>query len=100
MTVSSSDLIPVEVAYATSSKQHLLSLDLPEGSTIKDAIVRSGILETCPEIDLAAARVGVWGKLASLEHQLKSRDRAEIYRPLKADPKEARRRRASDQAAG
>ncbi len=90
------ELIAVEVAYATPEKQHLLSLDVPAGSTLADAIRRSGILETCPEIDLAAHKVGIWGKSATLEQVLCARDRVEIYRPLKADPKEARRRRAQE----
>ncbi len=93
--MSSTDLMPVEVAYATFEKQHLLNLDVPEGSTVEQAIRRSGILEMCPEIDLQQQKVGVWGKLAALDQPMRPRDRAEIYRPLKADPKEARRKRAA-----
>ncbi len=93
--MSSTDLMPVEVAYATVEKQHLLNLDVPEGSTVEQAIRRSGILEMCPEIDLRQQKVGVWGKLAALDQPMRPRDRAEIYRPLKADPKEARRKRAA-----
>lgn len=93
--MTSADLISVEVAYATPEKQHLLSLDVPEGSSLRQAIERSGLLEQCPEIDLDSMKVGIWGKIGKLDARLKARDRVEIYRPLKADPKEARRRRAA-----
>lgn len=97
---NSGELIPVEVAYATPEKQHLLKLDIPAGSTAAEAIERSGICRLCPEIDLDQARIGIWNKLSTLEAPLEPRDRVEIYRPLKADPKEARRRRArEDQSA-
>ena len=98
-TEATADLIAVEVAYATPQKQHLLSLNVPQGSTIEDAVRRSGILELCPEINLEVNKVGVWGKLSSLGQTLESRDRAEIYRALKADPKEARRKRARENAS-
>lgn len=94
--MSAADLIPVEVAYATPEKQHLLSLDVPAGSTLAQAIERSGILELCPEIDLERNKLGIWGHISTAEQVLKARDRAEIYRPLKADPKEARRKRARE----
>lgn len=93
--MSSAELMPIEVAYATAEKQHLLNLDVPEGSTVEQAIRRSGILDMCPEIDLNHQKVGIWGKLSALDQPLRPRDRAEIYRPLKADPKEARRKRAA-----
>ncbi len=93
------DLIAVEVAYATPQKQHLLSLNVPHGSTLEDAVRHSGILDLCPEIDLTRNKVGVWGKLGQLDQTLQPRDRAEIYRALKADPKEARRKRARETAA-
>lgn len=92
----SGELIPVEVAYATPEKQHLLKLDVPANCDAGEAIRRSGICQLCPDIDLDKARVGIWNKLASLGAPLQARDRVEIYRPLKADPKEARRRRARE----
>lgn len=98
-TEATGDLIAVEVAYATPQKQHLLSLNVPQGSTLEDAVRRSGILELCPEIDLEVNKVGVWGKLSTLGQTLAPRDRAEIYRALKADPKEARRKRARENAS-
>jgi putative ubiquitin-RnfH superfamily antitoxin RatB of RatAB toxin-antitoxin module len=68
---------------------------VPAGCTVQQAIIASGILEKVPELDLASIRVGVYGKLKPLEAILEPHDRIELYRPLIADPKEARRRRAS-----
>ncbi|MGJ8670844.1 MAG: RnfH family protein [Oceanococcus sp.] len=93
------DLIAVEVAYATIEKQHLLTLKVPANCTVAQAIERSGICELCPDIDLGSHKLGVWGKLAKAEQILNPRDRVEIYRPLKADPKDARRKRAKQAAA-
>ncbi len=68
-------------------------LVLPAGATLRDALVQSGHLQRHPEIDTALARVGVWGRLRSLDDVLRDQDRVEIYRPLQVDPKEARRLR-------
>ena len=84
----------VEVAYAKPDVQILLEEDVPEGATIEEAIRLSGILERFPEIDLSSQKVGVFGKVAPLTKPLQERDRVEIYRPLIADPKAARRQRA------
>jgi putative ubiquitin-RnfH superfamily antitoxin RatB of RatAB toxin-antitoxin module len=64
------------------------------GTTVGEAIKRSGMLEQFPEIDLGLNKVGIFGKLARTDTMLRDRDRVEIYRALIADPKEARRRRA------
>ncbi|MGM0516187.1 MAG: RnfH family protein [Pseudomonadota bacterium] len=84
----------VEVAYAKPDVQVLLEEDVPEGATVEEAIRTSGILERFPEIDLSEQKVGVFGKVAPLSRTLQERDRVEIYRPLIADPKAARRQRA------
>ncbi|MDQ2069109.1 RnfH family protein [Natronospira bacteriovora] len=84
----------VEVAFARPDRQEILTVDVPFESTIEAAIHASGILERFPEIDLKENRVGVFGKLARLDTCLSPGDRVEIYRPLKADPREARRRKA------
>ena len=86
--------IRVEVAYALRDRQVLLTADLEEGSTVEQAIRRSGILEAFPEIDVARARLGIFGREVSLDAQMRDGDRVEIYRPLIADPKDARRQRA------
>jgi hypothetical protein len=86
----------VEVAYALPERQVILSTEVEAGATLRQAIERSGILEKFPEIDLAQAKVGVFGKLSKLDHELHPRDRVEIYRPLIADPKEVRKQRAAE----
>lgn len=86
--------IRVQVCYARQDVQFLRELTVPDGFTLQAAIERSGVLRDAPEIDLATCRVGVYGKLKTLDAALREHDRVEIYRPLIADPKEARRRRA------
>ena len=88
--------IEVEVAYARPDEQIILALKVPAGATIEDAIRRSSVLERFPEIDLATSKVGVFGKVGRLEQELSPGDRVEIYRPLIADPKEARKQRAAE----
>ncbi len=88
--------VTVEVAYATPQDQVVLSLQTSADITVEQAIKESGILERFPEIDLTATKVGVFGKLAKLNDVLDRYDRVEIYRPLIADPKEARKKRAAE----
>ena len=87
--------ILVEVAYALPKVQSLISLTIAPGSTVKDAIDASGILQQFPEIDLEKNPVGIFSKKTSLDHPLRERDRVEIYRPLIADPKQVRKQRAA-----
>lgn len=84
----------VEVAYARPDQQLIIPVKLVEGMTAEMAIKQSGILEKFPEIDLSVNKIGLFGKLNSLETVLRHLDRVEIYRPLIADPKEIRRQRA------
>jgi len=88
------NLLQVQVCYATPEQQILLDLSIPEGTSLQDAIARSGILRQVPEIDLDINRVGIYGRPRPLDTVLRAHDRVEIYRPLVADPKESRRRRA------
>ena len=84
----------VEVAYATPKIQAVIEIRARPGTTVAQAIRQSGILERFPEISLARNRVGIFGEATSLDRQVCAGDRVEIYRPLIADPKEARRSRA------
>lgn len=86
----------VEIVYALPAQQALMRVRLAEGATVEDAIRASGVLETFPEIDLARNKVGIFSKLVKLDEPVRDRDRVEIYRPLIADPKEVRRKRAED----
>jgi len=83
--------IDVEVVFALAEDQELLSVSLPEGATIADAVTLSGIAEKFPDEDLDALQTGIWGRLADRTAVLRQGDRVEIYRPLLRDPREARR---------
>jgi putative ubiquitin-RnfH superfamily antitoxin RatB of RatAB toxin-antitoxin module len=86
--------IAVAVAYSPAARQvDQVSLTLPEGATVAEALQASGLLGRHPDIDPATAKLGVWGKLRQAEDRLRDGDRVEVYRPLKVDPKEARRQR-------
>ncbi len=85
----------VEVAYARDDKQSLISLEVKEGATLKEAIEASGILNTYKQIDLSKDQVGIFSKFATLDTVLREKDRVEIYRPLIADPKKVRKERAA-----
>lgn len=88
--------INVEVIYALPLRQPLLRVQLVEGATVEDAIRQSGVLDAFPDIDLAKNKVGIFSKLVKLDEKLRDKDRVEIYRPLIADPKEVRRKRAEE----
>ena len=88
------ELINVEVAYATPQKQSLIALTVPSGSTAEQAILASGIIDAHPEINLSKAKVGVWNRVCKPSAVVSDGDRVEVYRPLIADPKEVRKRRA------
>ena len=82
-------LLSISVCFATSTEQHLISLQVPAGTTLEQA-ARSAL----PLFDLSQFRVGIFGKLKTPDTVLRANDRVEVYRPLQADPKESRRRRA------
>lgn len=90
-----SPTVEVQVCYALPDSVFLYELTLPATSSIQDALQASGVLHRYPELELATARVGVFGKLKTLDSLLQHGDRVEIYRPLQADPMESRRRRAA-----
>ena len=88
--------IRVEVVYALPERQDLVSLALPAGTTLIQAVEASGLLAKHPEIDPARNKFGIFAKLAKTDAVLRDRDRVEIYRPLIADPKEVRKKRAAE----
>ncbi|MDD5241244.1 MAG: RnfH family protein [Sulfuricella sp.] len=95
-----SEEILVEVVYALPQKQETLSLKVRIGTLLSEVVERSGILRDFPEIDLATAKVGIFSKQAGLDTVLRDKDRVEIYRPLIADPKEIRKKRAAEGKGG
>jgi uncharacterized protein len=84
----------VEVIYALLDEQLLISIDVEEGATVRQAIERSGLLQRYPQMELIPGRIGIFGRAVDLDARLREGDRVEIYRALQADPKDARRRRA------
>lgn len=86
--------IRVEVAWAEPRRQFLRTIELPAGATLADAITASGVETECA-IDARELDTGIWSRPAPRDTRLRDGDRIELYRPLRIDPKEARRRRAS-----
>jgi hypothetical protein len=93
-------MLQVCVCYATPAREFNRPLDVAAGTTIGQAIELSGVLAEFPEINLATQPVGIYAKKKTLDTVLRARDRIEIYRPLVADPKDSRRRRAAKKDAG
>jgi putative ubiquitin-RnfH superfamily antitoxin RatB of RatAB toxin-antitoxin module len=85
----------IEVCYASDAVQFLRALQVPAGTTIEQALALSGIAQEVPGLDLAALQVGIYAKKKERDTVLRPHDRIELYRPLIADPKHARRRRKS-----
>lgn len=89
--------IHVEVVYALPERPEMVVLTLPEGATVHQAVEASGLLQKYPDIDPGKAnKLGVFAKLVKPDAPLRDRDRVEIYRPLIADPKDVRRKRAEE----
>lgn len=87
----------IEVCYALADRQELVSVKLPVGATVMQAVEASGLLQKYPEIDLGGVnKLGIFAKLSKPDAVLRDRDRVEIYRPLIADPKEVRRQKAAE----
>ena len=87
----------VGVAYADKFKQVWLKLEVPDDSTVRQAIEHSGLLKQFPEIDLENQKVGIFGKLTKLDARLEEGVRIEIYRPITADPELVERRDVDDE---
>ena len=89
----------IEVAYALPEEQVLITLDVEQGTTVEQAVKLSGVLERFTDIDLTKNKLGIFGKPTKADQVLRDKDRVEIYRPLIADPKESRRKRAEKKEA-
>ncbi len=83
----------VGVCYAEADRQLWMRLEVPDGSNVEKTIELSGILQQFPEIDLNRQKVGIFGKIAKLDAEVKEGDRVEIYRLITADPKLVKRRK-------
>ncbi|MCG8023507.1 MAG: RnfH family protein [Candidatus Thiodiazotropha endolucinida] len=82
----------VGVAYADKFKQVWLKLEVPDNSTVREAIECSGLLDQFPEIDLNKQKVGIFGKVTKLDAKVEEGARVEIYRQITADPELVERR--------
>ncbi|HEX4549960.1 RnfH family protein [Pseudomonas sp.] len=93
-------VIEIEVVYAAVDRQVLRTVSVPEGVTVREAVLRSGIGQEFPELDLSECALGIFGKVVAdpQARLIQAGDRIEIYRPLLADPKEVRRLRAAKAA--
>lgn len=91
--------VTVSVAAGTASRQALVTLVLPAGSRVADAVERSGVLARFPQRDRERLDYAVFGERVEPGRLLASGDRVEVLRALRVDPKEARRRRASRRAS-
>jgi putative ubiquitin-RnfH superfamily antitoxin RatB of RatAB toxin-antitoxin module len=89
------DELQVYVVYATPVDEFIHPMRVAPGATVGQAIEGSGVLARFPDINLVTQPVGIYGKKKTLDTVLRERDRIEIYRPLVADPKDSRRRRAA-----
>ncbi|BBN82097.1 UPF0125 protein [Pseudoalteromonas sp. A25] len=87
-------MIKVEVVYAVPHKATCVQVDVAEGTSAEQVVMQSGILDKCPDIDATKLTLGIWNRTVKNHQVVKEGDRIEIYRPLIADPKDARRRRA------
>ncbi len=88
------EVIHVEVAAALPQRQVLISLEVPAGTTLAEAVERSGIAEQLRDLEIDPRRMGIFGRTRPPDTRLQDGDRAEVYRPLTADPKEVRRQLA------
>nr|WP_028467986.1 RnfH family protein [Neptunomonas japonica] len=93
----SNTMINVEVAFALPSEQKIIALKVEEGATAYDAVKLSKVDEVYPQINIDSDPMGIFGKAIKDPKVtvLKEGNRVEIYRPLIADPKEARAKRAA-----
>lgn len=82
------------MVYAAPDRVFLRELELAWSATVKDAIEASGFRDAWPEVEVKAERLGIFARKAAFSTPLRDGDRVEIYRDLKMDPKEARRKRA------
>ncbi len=89
--------MPIEISYFEPGKPVLLSLKVAPGTTAQQALLQSDLSKYFPHLDVATHKIGIFGKVVPPDYVLKPKDRIEVYRPLLADPKASRRKRAEQQ---
>ncbi|HFC8457381.1 TPA: RnfH family protein [Neisseria subflava] len=90
-------MLEIEIVYGLADRQVLKNMTVTEGTTIREAALKSGLEVEFPGLDLQQAPLGIFGKVVKDETVLRDGDRIEVYRPLLIDPKEARRKRAGQE---
>lgn len=95
MTSPDGALLRISVAYALPEEQHIVSLLLPVGSRVEEAVARSGLLQRFTEIAARPLQCAIFSRMVAGSEVLQEGDRIEILRPLQLDPKEQRRREAA-----
>ena len=85
----------VEIVFGDAAHQELLEISVADGATVAAAIEESGIAARFPEHEVRSLTVGIWGRIVQRDQPLSDGDRIEIYRELKIDPRDARRRLAA-----
>jgi len=90
-------MLEIEIVYGLADRQVLKSMTVVEGTTVREATLKSGLEVEFPELDLQQSPLGIFGKAVKDETVLRDGDRIEVYRPLLIDPKEARRKRAEQE---
>jgi putative ubiquitin-RnfH superfamily antitoxin RatB of RatAB toxin-antitoxin module len=93
-------MIEVEVVYPLATEQQVFTTLVQPGATVRDAIIRSGVLQRYPGLDADGCSTGIFGERVGLDAIVRPGDRVELYRALMADPKETRRRRAEKRKRG
>ena len=96
-TMNDDGKIKVEVAYALPQRQAIVPLQVAPGTTAQQAALASNLQRQFPNLDIAEAKLGVFGKAVAPDYVLQAGERVEIYRPLIADPKQVRKQRAAEQ---
>jgi putative ubiquitin-RnfH superfamily antitoxin RatB of RatAB toxin-antitoxin module len=93
-------MLQVTLAYSPAPREVFEELlGVPEGSTVRDAVLASGLALRFPQLDWQAMQPGIWGRAVEWHQALADLDRVELCRPLKVDPKVARRERFKQQGA-
>lgn len=87
--------IRATVVYCTPQSQHILPVELAAGSTLREAVLASGLLEVEPSLAQRTLDLGVFNRPRAADAEVREGDRIEVYRPLTVDPKLARRARAA-----
>jgi uncharacterized protein len=92
--MESSELLRIRVIYALPDHQATVDLQLPPGTSLTDAVTRSGLLQKFPEAAARPLNCAIFGRAVPLTYELRDGDRIEILRPLLIDPKQSRREAA------